>query len=76
MTNQLIQQERIVINLVLIRCYLRNAIKIMNLNLLFEFEDYQAKTSAKLSYIEIQKRSIQQCKDWLAFSAIFLFFAS
>ena len=41
---------------------MKNAIKIMNMNLLFKFEDYQTETSAKLSYIEIHKRSIQQCK--------------
>ena len=49
------------INSVLIKYCLRNIIKIVNMNLVFEFMDYQAETSAKLSHIEI-KKSIQQCK--------------
>ena len=32
------------------------------MNLVFEFKDFQAETSAKLSYIEIERRSIHQCK--------------
>ena len=43
------------INSVLIKYHLRKVIKIMNMKLLFEFEDYQAETSGKLSCIEIQK---------------------
>ena len=42
--------------------YSKNVVKIMNMYLLFEFENYQAETSAKLSCIETQKRLIQQCK--------------
>ena len=54
--------------------YLRNVIKIANMNLLFEFEDCRAETFAKLLCKEIQKKintAIQ--KDWLTSSAFLSF---
>ena len=51
--------------------------KITNMNLLFEFEDYQAETSAKI-IVHRNTKTINTArqKDWLTSSTIFVFCAS
>ena len=50
---------------------------IMNMNLLFEFEDYQAETSAKIIVNRNTKKiNTAMQKGWLTSSAIFVFFVS
>ena len=47
------------------------------MKLVFEFENYQAETSVKLSSIEIQKKiNTAMQEDWLTSSAIFVFIAA
>ena len=46
----------------------------MNTNLLFEFENYQAETSAKIIvHKNTKKISTAMQEDWLTSSAIFVF---